>query len=483
MFGGSGRKLDDQLNKIIRSAKTDPGSPFEKENIEFLCTIRTKKPAEWQRARAEFRKSRILVSALEAEMDKVIKARIRIVKPEEKVDDTTRERHELTAQSIIESGDVLKLFAEEYAHLIAGEEKIGKLLYLVGTSRLFRKPMSAVVKGVSSGGKSELREHCLRFFPETEVIHFTSFSARALVFDPRDFRNKILSMGEASGMEDVSLQDYFIRELISGGHLHYAMPAKGESGQIEGQVIHKEGPVSFLITTTRNSLHKENETRLISMEIDDSSEQTAKVIERVMLAEGMGELGQEINFEKWHAFQYWLGLGPREVTIPWARHLGKMIPPKAVRLRRDSGQIVRAVKAHALINQAHRKVDERGRVVADIEKDYLPVYELLADMVAQGVEAKTSDVIIDTCLKVGALQNDDDPKHGVTAKAVSLVLKCDPTSAQRRLRKAEALGLVENLEGRPRHPGRYRCTDQVADNNGIMPAWDDLQESWDSRPA
>ena len=46
-----------------------------------------------------------------------------------------------SAKRITECEDVLALFAQDFSQLVAGEEKNAKALYLVGTSRLFRKPM------------------------------------------------------------------------------------------------------------------------------------------------------------------------------------------------------------------------------------------------------------------------------------------------------------------------------------------------------
>jgi hypothetical protein len=68
------------------------------------------------------------------------------------------------ADHIIKHPDILDLFAKEFAKVIAGEEANGRLLYLIGTSRVFDKPMNAVIKGTSAGGKSEIRKRILEFF-------------------------------------------------------------------------------------------------------------------------------------------------------------------------------------------------------------------------------------------------------------------------------------------------------------------------------
>ena len=70
-----------------------------------------------------------------------------------------------SAKRITECEDVLALFAQDFSQLVAGEEKNAKALYLVGTSRLFRKPMHAAIKGPSAAGKSELRNKEPLLFP------------------------------------------------------------------------------------------------------------------------------------------------------------------------------------------------------------------------------------------------------------------------------------------------------------------------------
>ena len=65
---------------------------------------------------------------------------------------------------------------------LVGEERAAKLLYLVLTTRLFEKPVSAVVKGPSSAGKSILSSSVLNFFPTDAYFSRTAMSERAIVY-------------------------------------------------------------------------------------------------------------------------------------------------------------------------------------------------------------------------------------------------------------------------------------------------------------
>ena len=145
------------------------------------------------------------------------------------------------------------------------------------------------------------------------------------------------------------------------------------------------------VTTTRASLHQENETRMLSLETDDSQVQTEAVMEKIAEIEGEGSV-ESINYAKWHDYQRWLAAGERRVIIPWARPLRKLIRASAVRLRRDFGQFLRAIKAHALLHRFHGEKDAKGRIVATIDAvddgeacaakvqgDYEAVADLFAD--------------------------------------------------------------------------------------------------------
>lgn len=480
MFSG-GKQLDEQVEKILRATKTDAGAPFEEVNMAYLGELKVAQPAEFQRARAAFKKLKVNMKAFDAEVDQH-RPRLRVVQPDETSDENIRERNALRAVRIIECDDVLKLFLPEFAKLIAGEERNGQLLYLIGTSRLFRKPMNCAIKGVSSGGKSEVRDATLKFFPEDQIINYTAMSQKAMLRDDRPYAHRILSLGEAAGVEDASFQDYLIRELISSGRLTYASTEKNEvTGRLEAVQIVKDGPVSFMITTTRNSLHPENETRLLSLEIDDSKEQTKRVMEFVALMEGEG-FEPELDLGEWHAFQEWLATGSNQVAIPWARHVIRLVPPAATRLRRDVGQILRAVKVHALINQSHRKTDERGRIVAEIETDYRAVYNLMADMLAEASGISVTQRVIDAALAVSALEDPNDEKKGVPTEEIREKLNCDKSVAKRHLRGAEAAGFVTNLETRRQKEGRWRSTGKSIDNQRLLPDWEEIHESWNSRP-
>ena len=371
-----------------------------------------------------------------------------------------------SARQIIECGDVLNWFAGAWRKVVAGEEKNAKLLYLIATSRLFTTCMNGAVKGPSAAGKSNIRKTVLEFFPPEDIVSFTTLSEKALLYYEDDFQHKILSMGEAAGVEEKEMQDYLLRELISEGVLHYPVPMKVEGGGFQTVTVTKHGPVAFLVTTTKAALHPENETRMLSLEVDDSEEQTRRVLDKVAEVLGRNSAKAVVDFEPWRDYQRWLAAGNCKVDIPFAKELGRLIvSAKAPRLRRDFGQLLLAIKAHALLNQHHREVDERGQIVADIDHDYAAVAELMGGIVSEASGVGVEKAVQETINAVKIATADRARDEGATAFEVAKLLKLDKSAGTPAAARGDRQGLhhqLGNQEGsagtlsgdRPRGPAR-----------------------------
>jgi hypothetical protein len=378
------------------------------------------------------------------------------------------------AADIIGSTDVLGMFARSLQPVVAGEERNAKVLYLACTSRLFPKVMSVAIKGPSGVGKSELRRRVLEYLPTEDVVSFTTTSEKALLYYEEDFCHRILSMGEAAGVEEQSLQEYLLRELISEGRLRYPVVQK-IGNEMVTVTVEKNGPVVFLVTTTKHSIDPEVETRLLSLEIDDSAEQTRRVLQKVATVEGGAAPEDEADLERWRNFQRWLRGGDTDVSVPFANALADLVSTRAVRLRRDFGQFLRAVKAHALLHRQHRERNADGLIVADIRRDYGPVRGLLADVIAHTAGLSASPAIEETVKAVRDLTATTG--GGVTAIQVGKQLKLDKSAARRRLLAAVAEGHLVNQETRRGQPGRYVVSTTAPEGAQLLPTIEELHEA------
>jgi hypothetical protein len=370
--------------------------------------------------------------------------------------------------------NILERFAAEIAQSgVAGESRIAKLLYLAVTSRMLARPVSVALKGPSSGGKSHVLERVLSFVPGSAYYALTAMSERTLAYSEEPIRHRFLVIYEAAGMSG-EFATYLMRSLLSEGRVRYETVEKTSEG-MKPRLIEREGPTGLIVTTTAVKLHPENETRLLSLTVTDTQDQTRAVM--AALAEEADKAA--LNFESWHAFQVWLEGAEHRVSIPYAKILADMIPPVGVRLRRDFGALLNLIRAHALLHQASRDRDAEGRIIATIE-DYAAVRELVADLVSEGIEVTVPKTIRETVEGVKRLR-EASRGEPVTVVELARELKLDRSAVSRRVRNAKDRGYLRDLEDNPRKPSRLIPGDDLPDDLHILPKPEDVRASMQER--
>ena len=352
---------------------------------------------------------------------------------------------------------------------VVGEQTATQLVFLAMVSRLLHRPVSVVVKGPSSGGKSWVTEKTLDHFPVSAYHALSAMSEHALIYSREPLKHRMLVFYEATGMEG-DMQTYLVRTLLSEGRLRYETVDKN----LEPRLIEREGPTGAIITTTKVALHPENETRLISVTVDDSSDQTAAVMRAAARRYERGP-DDPTYYARWHALQAWLELGDREVVVPYAVDLSDRIPPVATRLRRDFPCLLALIETHALLHQANRARDAHGRIVASPE-DYAVVRALVVHLFAEAAGKTVNKTVRDTVGAVSDLLSGSHSGYGTTLDTVSVrqvadALALDVSTVSRRVRKALDGGYLETGRGRP---FRLKLGAAIPDDLTILPEVGDL---------
>jgi hypothetical protein len=322
---------------------------------------------------------------------------------------------------------------------VVGEEKVVKLLYLALVSRLLERPVNIAVKGPSSAGKSYLIERVVSYFPPSAYYGLTSMSERALAYSEEPLEHRFLVFYEFAGVQGET-RAYFVRSLLSEGRLRYETVEKTAEG-LKARTIDRAGPTGLILSTTKVNVDRELETRLISVTVTDSPDQT----KRVMLQLAKGHVAPAY-LDRWHALQELLDLSLHRVEIPYATALAELIPPDAVRLRRDFGAVLGLIAAHAVLHQGTRASLD-GALLATID-DYRVVHELVADLVSEGVEATVAETVRETVAAVARIGTDEKP---ATLKQLGKELGLDSSSVYRRAAKAIDGGWIVNTadKGKP----------------------------------
>ena len=366
--------------------------------------------------------------------------------------------------------NILMVFAADLEGLgVVGEMRIAKLLFLALVSRLLDRPVSMAVKGPSSGGKSFTTEQVLRFFPKSAYYELTAMSDKALAYIDEDLRHRIIVIYEAAGMAG-DFATYLMRSLLSEGRIAYQVVEKTSEG-MRARRIEVEGPTGLLLTTTRVRLHPENETRMLSVTVTDTPEQTRAVLQA--LARQDRPSVDVPDLRRWHSLQEWIECNEHRVVIPYAQRLAGLVPNGATRMRRDFRTLLSLIKAHAILHQASRARDPAGCIVATIN-DYAVVRELVSDSMAEGVDAAVPSDIRETVNAVAALQV-DDPQREVTVTEVARYLNLHKSAAWRRVQVAIKAGYLADSESRRGRPSRLCLADSMPTDREVLPSVERLR--------
>lgn len=358
------------------------------------------------------------------------------------------------------NSDILTQFATALAEAgVTGESRSAKLLYLCLVSRFLKRPVSLAVKGPSAAGKSYLVERVLEFFPASAFYALSAMSEMALAYSEEPLQHRFLVLYEAVALRR-EFAAYLLRSLLSEARVRYETVEKTTAG-LKARLIEREGPTGLIVTTTAIGLHAENETRMFSVQVSDSSQQTHEIMLRTAQEER-----SEVDLSIWHALQEWLACAEHGVTIPYSNRLADLIPPRAVRLRRDFRAILSLIWAHAILHQRSRARDQAGRIIATLD-DYAAVRALTVDLVSEGVGTLVRPTLRETVAAVEALIERGTPEP--TIQAVANQLQLDKSAASRRVRAAQEAGYLKNLEDRRGMPARLALGEPLPGDLELLP--------------
>ena len=253
---------------------------------------------------------------------------------------------------------------------VVGEENNSLLGYLCGVSRLLDKPLAAILQSPSAAGKTTVMDSILAFFPEECRVKYSAMTGQSLFYmGDFDLRHKILAIVEEAGAEKAS---YALKLLQSEQELRIASTGKNpQTGRMETQEYHVEGPVMIMLTTTAIDLDEELQNRCLTLAVDDSPEQTARIHavqrERRTLA-GLVAKAERADLLRLMKNVQRL-LEPLEVLNDYAPRL--IFPTGQARNRRDHEKYLTLIDSIALMHQHQRSRRTRpvagGKSIAYIE--------------------------------------------------------------------------------------------------------------------
>lgn len=340
-----------------------------------------------------------------------------------------------------------------------------ELLVLVLHSRHLGEPVSAVVRGESSAGKSYAIKQALKFVSPEGYYPLTASSEKALIYSKENLQHRHLVLYEGDGIGG-EFASYVVRSLLSEGRVDYEYV---DFDSKSTRQITKEGPTG-LILSTAGKIDYELGTRLLSIPIDDSPEITAEILKIEALAAAgpvdPPDLGAFLAFDRLLASE------SGRVVVPFAPKLAEKTDARAVRMRRDFSGLLGLIKTHALI---HRHARERGpddEIIASIA-DYEVVHGLVSKLLADAAGRSVPEPVRDAAEAVTDLYV-ADPSGDITIGQVAEELERDRSTASRSLNRAVAMGYVTVLSKQGSRHKIFQPGDRLPDDTEVLPAPEEL---------
>lgn len=384
---------------------------------------------------------------------------------------------------------------------LAGERRNAKLLYLALTSRLTDRPVSIWVNGPSSSGKSFVVETVLKAFPESAFYTRSAMSEKALIHSKEPLSHRYLVFYELAGLSS-DFANYILRSLLSEGRIRFET-VESNGGKFESRLIEKEGPTGLILTTTKESIHEENATRMWRVEVQPSEEQTHAIL--MMEARRCGGSGslevdrnagnvdrqagfgdvlrccgdnqaektEEYSVNEGIALQEWIRTAETRVLVPYAGWIAANTDKAEIRIHRDFRSVVNLIKAHAILHQESRERDEYGCIIATPD-DYRAVYELIDEIVGKSIRDAIPDAARRVVLAVQRLEGEEP----VLYEALVEELQIEKSNVSRNVKQAIDLGYLVNEEEMSGKLAKIRSIRSLP-REGILPPPEALMDEWE----
>lgn len=292
----------------------------------------------------------------------------------------------LEAEAMLADPRLMERIIDDVAALgVAGERELIAAAYLCGTSRLLGKPLSMIVQGPSSSGKSYVVDKVACCFPPEAVVAATQLTPQALFYmEPGSLRHKFVVVGERSRLEndDTAEATRALREMLSSGRLSKIIPMKGVDGQLRSVRVEQEGPISYVESTTLTQVFDEDANRSILMSTDERDEQTQRIVKHVATAcSGSQAVIDRDRIVARHQAAQRL-LQQVDVVVPFSPRLAELFQSRRVEARRAFTHLVSLIQTSALLHQRQRETTAEGAVIATVD-DYRIAKGLLSKPLTQ----------------------------------------------------------------------------------------------------
>lgn len=378
----------------------------------------------------------------------------------------------MNLEELLKSENILDVLeAELRKQGFAGSANIPKIVYLAATSRIFAEPISLVVMGPSGSGKTHAIESGLQFIPPEAIESIAGMSEKALPYlSGISLKNRVLYLGEAAGMADGNGRAY-LRQLMTEGKLDYLTVQKSSSGLKGEKLPTVEGPISFMMATTANYVHHEDQSRMLNLNTDESMSRIKEALKNKAL--GLSKLEVQLDLRPWHELQNHIVSNNYKIIIPYAEKIVDLTDVTNIKIQRDFPKFISTIKACALVHFNQRDKDREGKIIAN-ETDYRIAYDLLREPISHGLEKSVKPGIAEVIEAVMQITKTGMRADGISLSQLAEFMKRDRSVVGRNIHAATSQGYLTNENPGQGREAKVKLGDRKLPSGDILPSPEEL---------
>jgi len=266
---------------------------------------------------------------------------------------------------------------------VVGEETNRLFLFGIAGSYKNAEPLHALIQGSSGSGKTHLLAAIMDLMPQEDTISLTRVTESSFYnYGKHELSHKLIGLEDYDGLgEDAELA---FRELQSKGKLSSSTSGKNEhTGESRGYVKDVYGPIASLSATTHGEIYEDNMSRCFLVAVDESHEQTMRII-KYQNRRAAGGIDKQKKQEAKTILQNCIRLlKPYEVINPYADKID--LPREAHKIRRLNELFQSYVRQITILHQYQRKQTSTGELITE-KQDIKAAIEIMFDSILLKVD-------------------------------------------------------------------------------------------------
>ncbi len=345
---------------------------------------------------------------------------------------------------------------------IVGEEDNRLLMFIIASSYKMPYLLHGLVQGSSGEGKSHIINSIADCMPQEDVMNMTRITSKSLYhYKEKELMNKLVLIQDFDGLdEDAQLA---FREMQSAKFLSSSTVVKDMFGNTRGKMKTVQAHFASLTATTKSDVYFDNMSRSVVLGVDESREQTLKIIE-AQNKRIAGIYDKECEQQAKQLLRNCMRvLKSYEVVNPFANQL--MLPLEAKMLRRLNSHFQNFVSQITILNQYRRKTDDKGRLITTKEDIEKAVEVFFSSIVIKVDELDKSTRQFFEQLKGYVKSQPNGSTYRFTAREVRQSLNMSKTSAFKYFELLQKLEYIQAVEGSPNKGFKY-----------VISYWDNMEK-------